>query len=147
MRAMTKDPSAAQKQRLAESRSASGLKSVSIPLSSTGQPQTASGKKKPVFKSTLQPQNVAALPSQPGGGVGLVVGTGLTTTVAAHIAANEVMLNDWNLAGANGWAGDVYDPLADDGGGGEEDFEDVDMGELVREFQEVDERREKAKRA
>ncbi|EGP89652.1 uncharacterized protein MYCGRDRAFT_18943, partial [Zymoseptoria tritici IPO323] len=55
MRAMTKDPNAAAKQRLAESRSnaSGGLKSVSIPLSaSSTNTSSTSGpvKKKPVFK-------------------------------------------------------------------------------------------------
>ncbi|SMQ48318.1 unnamed protein product [Zymoseptoria tritici ST99CH_3D7] len=149
MRAMTKDPNAAAKQRLAESRSnaSGGLKSVSIPLSvsSTINNTSTSGpvKKKPVFKSTLQPQNVAAVATLPGlaksggGGPVLAVSGG---------AVEGVMVSDWNLARANGWEGEVYDPNVDDGEDGEGKGWDVDFGALVREFAEVDERRERAKR-
>lgn len=56
MRQLTKDPNAAAKARAAEQQEA-GMKSINISLNSS----RAAGKKKPVFKSTLQPHNAAAL--------------------------------------------------------------------------------------
>lgn len=65
MRKLTKDPSAAARARAAEERqnAQSGLKTISMPLGGAGGSAGQSGvKKKPVFKSTLQPQNAAAVP-------------------------------------------------------------------------------------
>lgn len=67
-----------------------GLKSVSISLPGSGTAGPA--KKKPVFKSTLQPQNASVVPAKP-----LEIGLGKN----AH---------DLNAAVANGWANDQYDP-------------------------------------
>ena len=59
MRQLTKDPNTAAKARAAEQKAneEAGMKSINISLSSSN----SSGKKKPVFKSTLQPHNAAAL--------------------------------------------------------------------------------------
>ena len=68
MRKLTKDPSAAARARAAEERqnAESGLKSISVPLGGSAGSSGQSGvKKKPVFKSTLQPQNAAIVPSKP----------------------------------------------------------------------------------
>lgn len=67
-----------------------GLKSVSISLPGSGSGGPV--KKKPVFKSTLQPQNASVVPAKP-----LDVG----------IAKDS---HDMNAAVANGWADDQYDP-------------------------------------
>ncbi|KAK5169895.1 uncharacterized protein LTR77_005873 [Saxophila tyrrhenica] len=71
LRTLTRDPTATAKARAAEARAAeeSGLKSLSLPSASTNSTipsSSASGavKKKPVFKSTLQPHNAAALGSE-----------------------------------------------------------------------------------
>jgi hypothetical protein len=147
---MTKDPNAAAKQRQSEARSNAegGLKSVSIPLSSSAAASSSGGpaKKKPVFKSTLQPQNAAVIP--PSAGPTLASSGSGAPSIASAVntaAVNEAMAKDWNLAVANGWDDDVYDPTKDDGEDGDE-FEDVDMGQLAREFAEMDARRERAKR-
>ena len=57
MKQLTKDPNAAAKARAAEKRAneEAGLKSINIALPTS----SASTKKKPVFKSTLQPENAA----------------------------------------------------------------------------------------
>ena len=90
IRQMTKDPSAAARAREADSQH-SGLKSIA--LVGTG---GASGglKKKPVFKSTLQPQNAAKVEVK---GIGELVGE---------------RGEGWDLNGAvrNGWKEDEYDP-------------------------------------
>ncbi|KAF7191960.1 G patch domain-containing protein 8 [Pseudocercospora fuligena] len=68
MRKLTKDPSAAARARAAEERqnAESGLKSISVPLGGSSASSGQSGvKKKPVFKSTLQPQNAAIVPAKP----------------------------------------------------------------------------------
>lgn len=59
MRNLTKDPAAAARARAAEERNnaESGLKSISL-ATAGGAGGIIPGKKKPVFKSTLQPQNV-----------------------------------------------------------------------------------------
>lgn len=67
-----------------------GLKSVSVSL--PGAASTGPAKKKPVFKSTLQPQNASVVPAKP-----LDVGLGKSS-------------HDLNAAVANGWANDQYDP-------------------------------------
>ena len=95
MRQLTKDPNAAAKARAAEQKAneESGLKSINLSLSSTG-----STKKKPVFKSTLQPHNAAAL--------------GQTeSNVAAHLGS-EVPDENNDPSGAigNGWHEDRYQP-------------------------------------
>lgn len=71
----------------------SGLKSVSIALPGSG--SSGSVKKKPVFKSTLQPQNASVVPSKP---LGVELGKGGADAY------------DLNKAIANGWADDQYDP-------------------------------------
>lgn len=58
MRQLTKDPNAAAKAR-ERANEESGLKSINLSLSSAAGAQP--GKKKPVFKSTLQPHNAALL--------------------------------------------------------------------------------------
>lgn len=67
-----------------------GLKSVSISLPGSG--STGPAKKKPVFKSTLQPQNANVVPTKP-----------------LHVGL-EKSSHDLNAAVANGWANDQYDP-------------------------------------
>lgn len=90
MKQLTKDPNAAAKAQAAERRAneESGLKSINISLNPSG----SSTKKKPVFKSTLQPQNAAAVPSAPDPAV--------STTVD----------DDPSGAVRNGWYEDRYDP-------------------------------------
>jgi len=61
MRQLTKDPNAAAKARAAEQRANEEAGMKSINLSSIASGNAGSGKKKPVFKSTLQPQNAAIL--------------------------------------------------------------------------------------
>ena len=60
MKQLTKESHAAAKARTGDSQNIddSGVKSINISLSSS---TSAAGKKKPVFKSTLQPHNAAAL--------------------------------------------------------------------------------------
>lgn len=113
MKSLTKDPNAAARQRAAEEKANenAALKSVSMPLSGLG--AGASGKKKPVFKTTLQPQNAALAPK----------------------AVNQVDLlggraEDWNGAVANGWSGEVYDPER------VTEYADVSIEDLVRGFGE-----------
>lgn len=65
-----------------------GLKSVSISLPGSG--SAGPVKKKPVFKSTLQPQNANVVPAKP-----------LDLGRDPH---------DLNGSVANGWADDQYDP-------------------------------------
>ena len=62
MRQLTKDPNAAAKARAAEQKAneEAGLKSID--LASLSASTSASVKKKPVFKSTLQPENAVAEP-------------------------------------------------------------------------------------
>ncbi|GIZ37519.1 hypothetical protein CKM354_000096400 [Cercospora kikuchii] len=62
MRNLTKDPSAAARQRAAEEKAnaESGLKSIS--LAGAGALTASSGKKKPVFKSTLQSKDAPVAP-------------------------------------------------------------------------------------
>ncbi|WPH02924.1 Hypothetical protein R9X50_00579400 [Acrodontium crateriforme] len=75
MKQMSKDPNAAAKARAAEQRAneEAGLKAINLASAKSSMP-SSSGKKKPVFKSTLQPHNAAAItPSSngsPSGGVG-----------------------------------------------------------------------------
>lgn len=61
MRQLTKDPNAAAKARAAEQRANEEAGMKSINLSSISSSTSASGKKKPVFTSTLQPHNAAIL--------------------------------------------------------------------------------------
>ncbi|KAK4493897.1 hypothetical protein PRZ48_015082 [Zasmidium cellare] len=87
---LTKDPNAAARARESEARmnEEGGLKSVSISLPGSG--SSGPVKKKPVFKSTLQPQNASVVPAKP-----------LDLGKDPH---------DSNAAVANGWANDQYDP-------------------------------------
>lgn len=89
-RQMTKDPGAAARAREADSQN-SGLKSIALPA---GGGAGAGLKKKPVFKSTLQPQNASVVPAQP-----------------IDVMA-EGRGEGWDLNGAvrNGWKEDEYDP-------------------------------------
>lgn len=86
---MTKDPGAAARAREADSQN-SGLKSIALPGAAGG-----ATKKKPVFKSTLQPQNASVVPAKPLDAIAEARGEG------------------WDLNGAvrNGWKEDEYDPL------------------------------------
>lgn len=88
MRQLTKDPAAAAKAREAE-RNEAGMKSVNISLSSS------SGKKKPVFKSTLQPHNAASL------------GQSESISMSGNVPNEN---NDPPGAIRNGWYEDRYRP-------------------------------------
>lgn len=114
MKSLTKDPNAAARQRAAEEKANenAALKSVSMPLSGLGS-STAGGKKKPVFKSTLQPQNAALAPKAMG-----------------EVDLLGTRTEDWNSAVANGWSGDVYDPEK------VTEYADVEIGDLLKEFGE-----------
>lgn len=119
MRQMSKDPTAASRARAAEAKASEesgGLKSINLSLS--GVPNSAPGKKKPVFKSTLQPQNAATLgqtqaqaPPQPQPGESEarresgVQGAGGQTE-------DDVDLDpeDGSSAKAEGWSKDRYRP-------------------------------------
>lgn len=116
MKSLTKDPNSAARQRAAEEKANenAALKSVSMPISGLGSTGAAGGKKKPVFKSTLQPQNAALAPK----------------------AVGEVDLlgsraEDWNGAVANGWASDAYDPEK------VTEYGDVEIEDLLKELGEV----------
>lgn len=96
LKQLTKDPNAAAKARAAEQRANedAGMKSINIPLAASSSAGGAStGKKKPVFKSTLQPHNAAALGQ---------------TEVKASIPLDDSL----DAAGAmrNGWYEDRYQP-------------------------------------
>lgn len=96
MRQLTKDPNAAAKARAAEQKAneEAGLKSINISLSSSS---SAPAKKKPVFKSTLQPQNATALgQSEP-----------KPMSVDASVPDEN---NDPSGAVSNGWYEDRYLP-------------------------------------
>lgn len=112
MKSLSKDPNAAARQRAAEEKAneSAALKSVSMPLSGVGG-GAAGGKKKPVFKSTLQPQNAALAPKAMG-----------------EVDLLGTRAEDWNGAVANGWANDAYDPekVTEHG--------DVEIEDLVKEF-------------
>ncbi|KAK0295570.1 hypothetical protein LTR54_004952 [Friedmanniomyces endolithicus] len=107
MKQLTKDPNAASKAREAERKAneEAGLKSINLSLPSTA--TGASNKKKPVFKSTLQPHNAAVISQATG-----------APTAAKDIkmsdATNDDWLNEYNADPtqmiANGWADDQYDP-------------------------------------
>ncbi|EME41919.1 hypothetical protein DOTSEDRAFT_82071 [Dothistroma septosporum NZE10] len=85
-RQMTKDPGAAARAREADSQN-SGLKSIALPSGGGG---STGLKKKPVFKSTLQPQNASVVP------------------VKVELGEKG---EEWDLNGAvrNGWKEDEYD--------------------------------------
>ena len=97
MRQLTKDPNAAAKARAAEQKAneEAGLKSINISLSSST--TAPSGKKKPVFKSTLQPHNAAAL--------------GQTESKSANVEGGLMdENNDPSGAIRNGWYEERYQP-------------------------------------
>ena len=99
MRQLTKDPNAAAKARLSEQRAneEAGMKNINISLSSSSG-TAAPGKKKPVFKSTLQPHNAAALGQSSEGRTGSVGGW-------------EVEVEgDASGAVKNGWFEERYQP-------------------------------------
>lgn len=116
MKSLTKDPNAAARQRAAEEKANenAALKSVSMPLSGLGSSGTAGGKKKPVFKSTLQPQNAALAPKAMG-----------------EVDLLGARTEDWNGAVANGWASDAYDPEK------VTEYGDVEIGDLLKEVGNV----------
>ena len=95
MRQLTKDPNAAAKARAAEQKAneEAGLKNINISLSSS----TTSGKKKPVFKSTLQPHNAAAL------------GQSEAKPMDPDTSVSDEN-NDPSGAFGNGWYEDRYQP-------------------------------------
>ncbi|KAK3114683.1 hypothetical protein LTR53_006769 [Teratosphaeriaceae sp. CCFEE 6253] len=107
MKQLTKDPNAANKAREAERKAneEAGLKSINLNLFSAAAGSTT--KKKPVFKSTLQPHNAAGVSQLPG-----------TVTASEDVdmddAANDEWLIEYNAdptqAKANGWAHEAYDP-------------------------------------
>ena len=98
MRSMTKDPNAAAKARAAEQKAneEAGLKSINISLGSSNS-TASSGKKKPVFKSTLQPHNAAVL-GQSG------------ELKSASIDAGSLDADDPSGAVKNGWHEERYQP-------------------------------------
>ena len=103
MKTMTRDPNAAAKARAAEQKAneEAGLKSINISLSSTASgTATASTKKKPVFKSTLQPHNAAVLgqSGQSGDARSTSVDTG------------SLDVDDPSGAVRNGWFEERYQP-------------------------------------
>ena len=99
MRQLTKDPNAAAKARAAEQKAneEAGLKSINI--ASLSSSSTMSGKKKPVFKSTLQPHNAA------------VLGQSSESKSSANLDS-EVPDQNSDPSGAvrNGWYEDRYRP-------------------------------------
>ncbi|TKA70597.1 hypothetical protein B0A55_06700 [Friedmanniomyces simplex] len=107
MKQLTKDPNAANKAREAERKAneEAGLKSINVSL--PGAAAGSSTKKKPVFKSTLQPHNAAV--------VGQATGASSTAKdLSMNDVANDDWLNEYNAdptqMNANGWADDQYDP-------------------------------------
>jgi len=104
MRQLTKDPNAAAKAREAERKAneEAGLKSIDI--ASLAQPG-AKMKKKPVFKSTLQPHNAAVLGVQP------AAGSNTETKSGPEDEGDEAYdIDDPDQARANGWEAERYDP-------------------------------------
>ncbi|KAK1053748.1 hypothetical protein LTR12_000937 [Friedmanniomyces endolithicus] len=107
MKQLTKDPNAANKAREAERKAneEAGLKSInlSLPGAATG----ALNKKKPVFKSTLQPHNAAVISQATGA-------TTATKDIGMRDATNDDWLNEYNADPtqmiANDWLDDQYDP-------------------------------------
>lgn len=93
MRKLTRDPNAAAKARAAEQRAneEAGLKSINI--STTAAPQQ---KKKPVFKSTLQPHNAAKIGVE-----------AKPMSVGGVVKEGE---GDPSGAVRNGWVEDRYQP-------------------------------------
>lgn len=89
MKQLTKDPNAASKaERERKANEEAGLKSINLNLPSSGATGGGgpTGKKKPVFKSTLQPHNAAAL------------GVGPAAPVTAPSITNDVDMADANDA-------------------------------------------------
>lgn len=94
---MTKDPAAAAKRAAEQARAneEAGIKAINLSsITSGASASSGAAKKKPVFKSTLQPQTAVAL--------------GLGQAKALTLGEGE----DGDPSGAveNGWAGDAYDP-------------------------------------
>lgn len=98
MRHLTKDPNAAAKARVAEQKAneEAGLKSLSLPAVTAATSNT--GKKKPVFKSTLQPHNVAVLAHS------------VETKLPAGSSGMPDEDSDPSGAVRNGWFEDRYQP-------------------------------------
>ncbi|KAK3679424.1 hypothetical protein LTR78_000985 [Recurvomyces mirabilis] len=109
---LTKDPNAASRARESERKAneEAGIKSINLNLSGAG---SSSSKKKPVFKSTLQPHNAAAFgqsttsSSLSGAGAGIA-------EVEMSEPADESWIEEWNAdpsqMKANGWEAERFDP-------------------------------------
>ncbi|KAF2769668.1 hypothetical protein EJ03DRAFT_351164 [Teratosphaeria nubilosa] len=111
MKQLTKDPNAASKaERERKANEEAGLKTINLNLSSAGAAPAA--KKKPVFKSTLQPQNATSfaqsseIEMRDGGGNDNDFEADLEAAYEADIAQ----------ARTNGWWGEMYDPRFPSGG-------------------------------
>ncbi|KAI5360685.1 Putative Zinc finger C2H2-type [Septoria linicola] len=119
MRNLTKDPSAAARQRAAEEKANadSGMKSISLAGASGS--SAPSGKKKPVFKSTLPSKDAPA-------------------ALVAPISTAEDATSDPSGAIRNGWADQAYRP-----GDFPEGTSDLAPGELERKMQALIEERSK----
>jgi hypothetical protein len=102
MKQLTRDPSAASKAREAE-KNDSELKSINLSLSSAS---SGPVKKKPVFKSTLQPHNVPAAKGQ-------LPGVSSSDGKDVDMDTDDAWLEEWNAdpqqMKANGWEADRYD--------------------------------------
>ena len=126
MRHLTKDPNAAAKARAAEQKAneEAGLKSINLSSLPSTSASGSSGKKKPVFKSTLQPHNAPAL--------GL---SEAKTSVKLGDFADEN--NDPSGAVRNGWFEDRYQPQfitpCEDDGCGVCKGQPIDLGPCDRE--------------
>jgi hypothetical protein len=129
MRHLTRDPAAIAKARAAEQNSGD-LKSIDLSTMLTKSSSSSGGgvqKKKPVFKSTLQPHNAAAL----GAEVKSVTGGGVMKAGGGDGDAD----GDPSGAIRNGWFEDRYQPRfvtgCEDGGCGVCGVERIDLGEAV----------------
>lgn len=98
MRTLTKDPNAAAKARQAEQKAneEAGMKNINIALNASSSGTASSVKKKPVFKSTLQPHNAVAL------------GVGQSAKARVEVAASDG--EDPSGAVRNGWYEERYQP-------------------------------------
>lgn len=116
MRKLTRDPNAAAKARAAEQKAneEAGLKSINLSTASSGQ------KKKPVFKSTLQPHNAGAIGAE-----------AKPMSVGGVVKESE---DDPSGALRNGWWEERYQPRfptsCEDGGCGVCKDRRVDLGNL-----------------
>ncbi|KAK4956371.1 hypothetical protein LTR10_005895 [Elasticomyces elasticus] len=105
MKQLTKDPNAASKAREAERKAneEAGLKSINLSGAAAG----STTKKKPVFKSTLQPHNAAVVNQTP-------APSAASRDVVMADAGHDDWMKEYNedpaQMHANGWAQDQYDP-------------------------------------